>query len=52
MAPHEIERSDGARMLRVGVDIDGTFTDFAAWREGDRDVFTTKVPLTPPCIRD
>lgn len=35
-------------MLRVGVDIGGTFTDFAAWREGDRHIFTTKVSSTPP----
>ncbi|HXX39588.1 MAG TPA: hydantoinase/oxoprolinase N-terminal domain-containing protein, partial [bacterium] len=52
MAPYEIERSDGARMLRVGVDIGGAFTDFAAWREGDRGVFTTEAPSTPPCLAD
>jgi N-methylhydantoinase A len=35
-------------MLRIGVDIGGTFTDFAAWREGSPDIYTTKVPSTPP----
>lgn len=38
-------------MLRVGVDIGGTFTDFAAWRDGaaaPRDVVTFKVSSTPP----
>lgn len=35
-------------MLRIGVDIGGTFTDFAAWRNEHELVYTTKVPSTPP----
>lgn len=35
-------------MLKIGVDIGGTFTDFAAWREGEQKVETLKVPSTPP----
>ncbi|EIF30492.1 N-methylhydantoinase A/acetone carboxylase, beta subunit [Burkholderia sp. Ch1-1] len=36
-------------MLKIGVDIGGTFTDFAAWREGGEGrVETLKVPSTPP----
>jgi N-methylhydantoinase A len=37
--------------MRVGVDIGGTFTDFAVWRTGSDGVArltTTKVPSTPP----
>lgn len=36
-------------MLRIGVDIGGTFTDFCGWRIGESDQITTlKVPSTPP----
>lgn len=35
-------------MLRIGVDIGGTFTDFCGWREGDDNIVTLKVPSTPP----
>ncbi|WP_322106542.1 hydantoinase/oxoprolinase family protein [Paraburkholderia sp. J41] len=36
-------------MLKIGVDIGGTFTDFAAWRDGGQHpVETLKVPSTPP----
>ncbi|MGK9052636.1 hydantoinase/oxoprolinase family protein [Neorhizobium petrolearium] len=35
-------------MLRIGVDIGGTFTDFCGWREGERDIISLKVPSTPP----
>lgn len=35
-------------MLRIGVDIGGTFTDFCGWREGEPDVVSLKVPSTPP----
>ena len=35
-------------MLRIGVDIGGTFTDFAAWREQDASrIVSVKVPSTP-----
>lgn len=39
------------KLLRIGVDIGGTFTDFAVWRgEGEktRALLTFKVPSTPP----
>lgn len=39
-------------MLRIGVDIGGTFTDFCGWREGDADVISLKVPSTPPSFED
>lgn len=35
-------------MLRIGVDIGGTFTDFCGWREGEDQIVTLKVPSTPP----
>lgn len=36
-------------MLRIGVDIGGTFTDFCGWKQGqDGPVVTFKVPSTPP----
>lgn len=35
-------------MLRIGVDIGGTFTDFCGWREGEQDIISLKVPSTPP----
>lgn len=38
-------------MLRIGVDIGGTFTDFVAWREGgaeSQSLLRLKVPSTPP----
>lgn len=35
-------------MLRIGVDIGGTFTDFCGWREGSDDIVSLKVPSTPP----
>ena len=36
-------------MLRIGVDIGGTFTDFCGWREeGDGQIVSLKVPSTPP----
>ncbi|CAH1656966.1 hydantoinase/oxoprolinase family protein [Chelatococcus asaccharovorans] len=35
-------------MLRIGVDIGGTFTDFCGWREGEQDITSLKVPSTPP----
>ncbi len=37
-------------MLRIGVDIGGTFTDFAAWRDGagdDAEIISFKVSSTP-----
>lgn len=36
-------------MIRVGIDIGGTFTDFAVWRSGDdsEKLFTHKIPSTP-----
>lgn len=38
-------------MLRIGVDIGGTFTDFCGWREGsDGDFVSLKVPSTPPAF--
>ena len=38
-------------MIRIGIDIGGTFTDFAAWRQGE-GVRTSKVPSTPPRFAD
>jgi N-methylhydantoinase A len=41
----------GEFMLRIGVDIGGTFTDFAAWRDGENcatELTTFKIPSTPP----
>lgn len=37
-------------MLRIGVDVGGTFTDFAGVEEGrpPRDIVSLKVPSTPP----
>ncbi|MDQ7774989.1 MAG: hydantoinase/oxoprolinase family protein [Paracoccus aminovorans] len=38
-------------MLRIGVDIGGTFTDFCGWREGSEGaVVSLKVPSTPPAF--
>ena len=40
-------------MIRVGVDIGGTFTDFCGWREGDgREIVSLKVPSTPPAFEE
>ncbi|NSY46751.1 hydantoinase/oxoprolinase family protein [Agrobacterium tumefaciens] len=39
-------------MLRIGVDIGGTFTDFCGWREGEDRIVTLKVPSTPPAFEN
>ncbi|MCM2446933.1 hydantoinase/oxoprolinase family protein [Rahnella sp. CG8] len=39
-------------MLRIGVDIGGTFTDFCGWREGEERIVTLKVPSTPPSFEN
>lgn len=40
-------------MLRIGVDIGGTFTDFCGWREGeDSRIVSLKVPSTPPAFEE
>ncbi len=39
-------------MLRIGVDIGGTFTDFCGWREGEANIVTLKVPSTPPSFEN
>lgn len=40
-------------MIRIGVDIGGTFTDFCGWREGRGDeVVSLKVPSTPPTFEE
>lgn len=39
-------------MLRIGVDIGGTFTDFCGWREGEATVVSLKVPSTPPVFEE
>lgn len=41
-------------MLRVGVDIGGTFTDFVAWRDepAGAPIVSLKVPSTPPHFAD
>ena len=42
-------------MLRIGVDIGGTFTDFVAWRDGDSnqtDLTSFKTSSTPPNFAD
>ena len=42
-------------MLRIGVDIGGTFTDFAAWRDdgpGQADLVSFKASSTPPEFAD
>ncbi len=35
-------------MLRIGVDVGGTFTDFAAWRDAPATLTTFKSSSTPP----
>jgi N-methylhydantoinase A len=40
------------QVLRIGVDIGGTFTDFCGWRAGREEVVTFKVPSTPPNFQD
>ena len=38
-------------MIRIGIDIGGTFTDFAVWRDtvgGYTNILSFKVPSTPP----
>lgn len=35
-------------MLRIGVDVGGTFTDFAAWRDDPASLTTFKTSSTPP----
>lgn len=38
-------------MLRIGVDIGGTFTDFCGWREeAIHEIISLKVPSTPPAF--
>lgn len=40
-------------MIRIGVDIGGTFTDFCGWREGSgREIISLKVPSTPPAFEE
>ena len=42
-------------MIRIGIDIGGTFTDFAVWRdsaEGYTNITSFKVPSTPPTFAD
>ncbi|MFZ4212526.1 hydantoinase/oxoprolinase family protein [Pantoea endophytica] len=39
-------------MLRIGVDIGGTFTDFCGWRECNEEIVTLKVPSTPPSFEN
>ena len=40
-------------MIRIGVDIGGTFTDFCGWREGSgTEVISLKVPSTPPAFEE
>lgn len=39
-------------MLRIGVDIGGTFTDFCGWREGEQEIVSLKVPSTPPAFEE
>lgn len=40
-------------MIRIGVDIGGTFTDFCGWREeGDGQIVSLKVPSTPPAFEN
>ncbi|RDJ27916.1 hydantoinase/oxoprolinase family protein [Bosea caraganae] len=39
-------------MLRIGVDVGGTFTDFAAWRDDPATLTTYKVSSTPPNFID
>ena len=42
-------------MIRIGIDIGGTFTDFAVWRdsaEGYTNIKSFKVPSTPPTFAD
>ena len=46
-----VSAGDEQRMIRIGIDIGGTFTDFALWR-GDAAGYTAlgtyKLPSTPP----
>lgn len=40
-------------MIRLGVDIGGTFTDFCGWREdGEGEIVSLKVPSTPPAFEE
>lgn len=40
-------------MIRIGVDIGGTFTDFCGWREGEgTEIVSLKVPSTPPAFEE
>ena len=42
-------------MIRIGIDIGGTFTDFAVWRDsaqGYTNITSFKVPSTPPTFAD
>ena len=42
-------------MIRIGIDIGGTFTDFCVWRggrDGYSEIRTHKVPSTPPRFAD
>lgn len=39
-------------VLRIGVDVGGTFTDFAAWRDAPSAFATYKVSSTPPDFID
>ena len=42
-------------MIRIGIDIGGTFTDFAVWRdaaEGYVNIASFKAPSTPPTFAD
>ena len=42
-------------MIRIGIDIGGTFTDFAVWRDsagGYTNILSFKVPSTPPTFAD
>ncbi|WP_159592436.1 hydantoinase/oxoprolinase family protein [Chelativorans xinjiangense] len=40
-------------MLRIGIDIGGTFTDFCGWREGEgNEIVSLKVPSTPPAFEE
>ncbi len=54
-APPPSGGTDEGGMIRIGIDIGGTFTDFAVWRDsaqGYTNITSFKVPSTPPTFAD
>jgi len=48
-----MDEKSARTMIRIGVDIGGTFTDFCGWREGSgNEIVSLKVPSTPPAFEE